>query len=90
MTLGVITDVRMGDVLVLVISTFVLAQFQATARDDQSIVRAETLLRTSSVCANCGRMTRTRNESTCSQELSGATGREPGTPARRRRIVLIV
>ena len=47
MTLGVITDVRMGDVLVLVISTFVLAQFQATARDDQSIVRAETLLPTS-------------------------------------------
>ena len=47
--MGVITDVRMGDAPVLVISIFVLILFQqATAKNDQSIVHAETLLRTSS------------------------------------------
>jgi quercetin dioxygenase-like cupin family protein len=46
---GVITDVRMGDVPVLVISIFVLALFQqATAKNDQSIAHAETFLRASS------------------------------------------
>ena len=49
MIMGLVTDVRMGDVLVLVISIFVLAQFQqTTAKNDQSIVHAETLLQTSS------------------------------------------
>ena len=49
MIVGVITDVRMGDVLVLVISIFMLALFQqATAKNDQSIVHAESLLQTSS------------------------------------------
>lgn len=49
MIVGVITDVRMGDVPVLVISIFVLALFQqATAKDDQSVVHAEALLRASS------------------------------------------
>ena len=46
---GVISDVRMGVVPVLVISMFVLILLQqATAKNDQSIVHAETLLRTSS------------------------------------------
>ena len=49
MIVGVITDVRMGDVLVLAISIFMLALFQqATAKNDQSIVHAESLLQTSS------------------------------------------
>ena len=49
MFVGVITVVRMGDAPVLVISIFVLILFQqATAKNDQSIVHAETLLRTSS------------------------------------------
>ena len=46
---GVITDVRIGDVLVLAISIFVLILFQqARAKNDPCIVHAETLLRTSS------------------------------------------
>lgn len=49
MILGVITDMRMGDVPVVVISIFVLILFQqASAKNDQSIVHGETLLRTSS------------------------------------------
>lgn len=47
---GVVTDVRMGDVAVLVISIFVLAQLQqATAGENYvSGVQSETLLRASS------------------------------------------
>ena len=49
MIAGVITDVRIGDVLVLAISIFVLILFrQASGNDDPSIVHAETLLRTRS------------------------------------------
>ena len=49
MIVGFITDVRLEDVPVLVISIFVLILFQqATAKKDQSVAHAETLLRTSS------------------------------------------
>ena len=49
MIVDVITSVRMGDVSVLLISIFVLILFQqAAAKNDQSIVHTETLLRTSS------------------------------------------
>lgn len=47
--MGVISDMRMGDVPVVVISIFVLILLpQVTAKNDQSIVHAETLLRTGS------------------------------------------
>jgi len=49
-TVGVIADVRMGDVPVLVTSLFVLILFQqaTAAKNDRAIVHTETLLRTSS------------------------------------------
>ena len=46
---GVITDIRMGEVPMVVISIFVSILFQqVTTKNDQCIVHAETLLRTSS------------------------------------------